>query len=1396
MPAGAFGATARRAALSAGCQDVSDPPTSLRQCVLAKKIEVARTQIAQGAFGAAENKLRQDVAPKVDGDFAGGVANDWLTDQAARIAIYCEVLYLVEDLAAFQQDWFFDQAGVKDGGGYQPGSGEETVNLFNGNLLLTYTDLRLPGKGGLDLVITRSYNSKVVRWNGDASEPIGGSWLGLGWTLHLGRVYHADYADDKNPTVVTPDGSRERVFPDVVAGVDFTKSFRRYEYDAAGGVATLRGRDGTVFEFGHLAADEEGFPFLALTRISSASGANAIAVEYDEELAGKRNLKSIRDTYGRTVTFSTAAPAHERLEQISFTAFDGAPASIRYEVKDTGQLAVLSAVTPPAGPGVSYTYATGHFPELRELRNPYGGLATYEHDTRYRYVSDGVRSTRVPSRVLVSRQHAGDFGTARWTYDYPSSGETYVRTIDPLGNVTRSFFHGLGSTSLVMPYNIGLSFRTEYYDGTDTGGYANLARREETDYDFRVLSSDPVLGMEEITWPGFEDAQLARVALPAETRVELHRPGTTAVDLARTYYLGYDAYGNPGEVQQTGWDTTALLRRAEYERAWTGSQSLAAANLVALVSAERIYDEPAGTLLSETRHTYGTSVSASDFGRVTETVVDPSGLRLVTRRSYDGDGNLERVIDPRGKQWEAETDHGTLESVRTPRGWQSFTRAIDASTGLARSETDANGNTTTFAYDALGRRTRTGFPGDNPLEVEYEAGEQVVRRRGDAETVEALDDLGRVVRVRTAAGPGAFDYIHYRYDAVGRRTFASAPTSAQTCSPCAATSHAYDALGREVERTDPFGTWTYRYDGNAVRQTDPLGRTRETVTDPSGNVVELVDETGTAFRYAYDALSRLSKIDAPGGDNDRELVYDRASRLTRELHPETGWVDYQYDENGNQRRRTRRGGAYVEQQFDDNNRVTSRFFSDVGRTTSFTYDERTTQQTRLGYLTAARFNGGSTDYLEYDALGRVRRVKTTYPVGSYELQYRYDANGNLVGVTYPNDYELRYTRGQDNRISALGDFATALDYDAAGGLKAVRFANGVTTTVEPSGADPNRPGRIKTTGGIFDRLYQYDRRGNPARIFYGGGTIWDDLSYDAKGRVASADYAEHGTLSFAHEPHGSVESVTSTVPGQPSASWTYRGNRVTAAGYAYHLDGWLTAYPTADTGETKHLDYGYDGLLVSAQGGEGAAVSFDYDAAGQRCWRSTVGSEQYYLYDESGNPLAEIDGEGELRRIYAYSEDTLIGRMDLAPGWSTVPVWSRTALAGALGLLTCALWWRQRRLLAAGAGLALAAMVQLGTADAFGTGPYPAKRYFYHLDHLGSVVAMSDQHGAVVWPADFSGSASRSSQPVEYMPWGAVFDGGERQLDSAEVENDRRFIGGQYDKQLDLTYLRARYLES
>ena len=41
----------------------------------------------------------------------------------------------------------------------------ELIDPFSGSLYLTYTDFRLPGNGGLDLVIHRTYDSKRI-YNG------------------------------------------------------------------------------------------------------------------------------------------------------------------------------------------------------------------------------------------------------------------------------------------------------------------------------------------------------------------------------------------------------------------------------------------------------------------------------------------------------------------------------------------------------------------------------------------------------------------------------------------------------------------------------------------------------------------------------------------------------------------------------------------------------------------------------------------------------------------------------------------------------------------------------------------------------------------------------------------------------------------------------------------------------------------------------------------------------------------------------------------------------------------------------------------------------------------------------------------------------------------------------
>ena len=79
-----------------------------------------------------------------------------------------------------EQDWYFDQEGFRANQNNQFGIGEESINLFNGNLTLSYVDLRIPGNCGNDLVIQRVYNSKIHKWEGLWPVKIKSSWVGLG----------------------------------------------------------------------------------------------------------------------------------------------------------------------------------------------------------------------------------------------------------------------------------------------------------------------------------------------------------------------------------------------------------------------------------------------------------------------------------------------------------------------------------------------------------------------------------------------------------------------------------------------------------------------------------------------------------------------------------------------------------------------------------------------------------------------------------------------------------------------------------------------------------------------------------------------------------------------------------------------------------------------------------------------------------------------------------------------------------------------------------------------------------------------------------------------------------------------------------------------------------------
>lgn len=189
----------------------------------------------------------------------------------------------------------------------------EHVDPLTGNLLLTFTDLALPGNGGLDLVIQRTYNSKAVYYNWALNGNTLGedTWAGLGWSLHMGRIRWVSGADIQGPMEL-PDGSQHKFFRHIDgSGKQITRDF--WVLDKSATPPTVSLPNGLVYEFGGPivflpAGSGPDNSYLYVTKIRDSFG-NSITVNYMTGASDPKDgissiVQDLRGSQTRTVTFT------------------------------------------------------------------------------------------------------------------------------------------------------------------------------------------------------------------------------------------------------------------------------------------------------------------------------------------------------------------------------------------------------------------------------------------------------------------------------------------------------------------------------------------------------------------------------------------------------------------------------------------------------------------------------------------------------------------------------------------------------------------------------------------------------------------------------------------------------------------------------------------------------------------------------------------------------------------------------------------------------------------------------------------------------------------------------------------------------------------------------------
>ena len=1123
----------------------------------------------------------------------------------------------------------FNANGFDQNRDYFSGLPMEHIDPMSGNLILTFTDLVLPGNGGFDLKIQRIYNSKIYRNFHSMGDTLGeDSWAGVGWSMHLGRILDPE----GTPVVEMSDGSRHPTFRHVNGSGRFiTKEY--WVYDRNLTVPTLSLTNGVVYKFG---AHINGVRHV--TEISDPFG-NKILVVYGNAASGepaegiKKITQYLSSTKTRVVNFAYETNvARKNLKTISYTGEKTYTWTyVHTTVPVQGPLhSLLKEVKPPIGPSWLYQYNESSSPryELTRVTAPGGGFTSYSYSTVAFYNPGSVEI--VNSRAVTGKSTGGhDIAAGIWSFSYAESSNKDRSTFTtPCGQIKYQFL-GIGNqTFQVEAWQVGLQASKEIRSGTT------------------------VLEREEFVWrksvPISTDAFFTGLRVDADTWVALleERIVTREGQTFRTenfYGTGnLNDFGRPNRVVETG----DRSRTTDYTFDYNFSSSLYLKDRIA----------------SETISGGGTFQKSFGYNNTTGFKESESIYGVTTTFSSDAFGNVDLITDATGRSTSFTYDWGVLKNTITPA--YTITRTVVAS-GLVTSVL-RRGFTTTFSYDTLFRITVIDPPLGANFAYSYDntQGRYMQLTRGTATLRTDLDGFGRPSATSNAVNVKT----DMRYDACGRMTYQSYPFAGTANK---GTTYQYDALGRITRKIHPdLEDVRFDYTGLDVQITNERGidstQRWEGFGDPSGALLTaVVDRDNQTWSYDYDVLGNLLQVDPPGAAPNRTWVYNTKSQLTSETHPESGTVSYAYYTNGKLQTRTDPAFGATTYTYDNNNRPTFIDWPGVAFT-DLDYDDSDNRTLLENEWIRSTF--------VYDAVNRLTSRQDFHKTDSvtWTGTFGYDTRDNLTRVTYPTEIGTRlvvdYSYDTGNRISRIQEFggsnevfADSFTYHPSGGVLQFVAGNGYTHKFE------YHPDRywiedIYDLGGpeqVLDLTYSYDPAGNVEAIGDSRPGMSQQYSYDSLDRLWTAN-GPWGDFDFAYDSQG---NMTGRTGGGGSTTFQYNGstNRLTLTSGAGATTFGYDANGNTRTAGSSTFSYTPQNMM-SASTVSGVSAAYGYDGDNLRTYKASAAATRQYFHGPGDLLLSEFETScGNVRvpvRDYVYAGNRLIAavKSNLDPPVPTSPV--------------------------------------------------------------------------------------------------------------------------------------------
>lgn len=631
---------------------------------------------------------------------------------------------------------------------------------------------------------------------------------------------------------------------------------------------------------------------------------------------------------------------------------------------------------------------------------------------------------------------------------------------------------------------------------------------------------------------------------------------------------------------------------------------------------------------------------------------------------YRPDGSLLRVTSELGQitQVTSVNDRGQPLSVTDPNGVVTSISydPLGRVTGVTEDAGSAAPSAWSFAYNKVGDLTRITLPLGGWLAYEYDDARRLTKAsndRGEQVSYAYNDNSDPTERkVRAVAGGTILRQQTLAYDELGRlRRLVGAGGQAH--------SFGYDRVDNRVRHTDARSkVWETGFDGldRVVTETDPEGDVQTIAYTPQDEVRSFTDARSLETVFTVDGFGWTA----------------------REVSPDTGQTDYRYNATGDLVWAKDAEGAVFTASYDDARRITSASYAkgSLSEARTFEYDDVANGNKGVGRLTKVTDASGSTAYA-YDGQGRIVQTAQAIAGRTYGVQYRYDANGALVGLTLPSGREVGISRATDGRATAVGvrtgpsaptvTIASAIAYAPFGdGLTALNYGNGqeLLRTYDGNGwltgnrvsrfgaavldlsYARNANGQVLTetdnvTGALRQAAYTYT---NDGRLKTADGA-WGEETYDwdAAGNRKSKTTVRGGTTRI----------ETAVISGTSNRLTKVRSGGADVRTFTHDAAGAVTGdlrVGGADAGAYGYV-YSPSGRLMEASKGGVVVGRYGYDWQGRRVRRVVTGTGGFardYVYDVEGRLLAEHDaGTGAVLREYVWLDDMPLAALDGSTVW-------------------------------------------------------------------------------------------------------------------------------------------------